>query len=54
MLNYNEIYLNGKKITITELKQQSDELDEREVIELIDVDCNGNLYFETNIYGSYY
>ena len=54
MLNYNEIYLDGKKITIAELKQRIDEPKEMEVIELVDIDCNENLYFETNIYGTYY
>ena len=48
------MFLNGKEIAAEDLKNKLDKLNMLELIELMDVDENGNLYFETNIYGIYY
>lgn len=54
ILNYNEIFLDGDQLTTSELEFRLDNLKEREIIELVEIDKHGNLHFETNIYGMYY
>lgn len=53
ILNCNEIFLDGDQLTIPELEFRLDNLEEREIIELVEIDKHGNLHFETSIYGIY-
>lgn len=53
-LSYKEIFLNDDQVTYPELERKLDELKEGEVIELVEVDGHGNLYFEIHTYGIYY
>ena len=48
------LYLDETLVTAEELKQRFDEIDPLEVIELVMVDEEGNLWFEVNRYGIYY
>ena len=48
------LYLNETLVTAEELKQRFYEIDPLDVIELVMVDENGDLYFEVNRYGIYY
>jgi hypothetical protein len=48
------IYLDETLVTAEELKQRFDEIDTLDVIELVMVDEEGNLWFEVNRYGIYY
>ena len=47
-----KLFYNSKEITLEELKYQLD--NEVEIIELFEIDDNGNLYFEKVIYGKFY
>ena len=47
-----KLFYNSKEITLEELKYQLD--NEVEIIELFEIDDNGNLYFEKVIYGQFY
>ena len=53
MINMN-IFFNNQSITLEELKHKLNELGPNEVLELYDVDEQGNFYFEINVYGYYY
>lgn len=48
------IFINNIEVPTEELKHRLDELKETEVLELVEVDEDGNLYFEENGYGLYY
>ena len=48
------LYLDETLVTAEELRQRFDEIDPLDVIELVMVDENGDLYFEVNRYGIYY
>ena len=48
------VFVNGIEVTTEELKTILNELNGDKVLELTDVDRCGNLYFETNKYGTYY
>lgn len=48
------VFVNGIEVTTEELKIILNELNGDKVLELTDVDRYGNLYFETNKYGTYY
>lgn len=49
------IYLDGARITMSQLEQElNDAHEEEEIIELDWIDNNGGLHFETNKYGTYY
>ena len=48
------VFVNGIEVTTEELKIVLNELDGDRVLELMGVDRYGNLYFETNKYGTYY
>ena len=48
------LYLDGTLATAEELKQRFNEIDPLDVIELVMVDENGDLYFEVNRCGIYY
>ena len=48
------LYLDETLVTAEELKQRFNEIDPLDVIELVMVDENGDLYFEVNRYGIYY
>ena len=45
------LYLDETLVTAEELKQRFNEIDPLDVIELVMVDDNGDLYFEVNRYG---
>lgn len=45
------MYLNGTLITAKELTKKFDEIGELDVIELVMVDEDGDLWFEANTYG---
>ena len=47
------IYLDETLVTAEELRQRFDEIDPMDVIELVMVDEDGNLWFEVNRYGIY-
>ena len=49
-----KLYLDETLVTAEELKQRFDEIDTLDVIELVMVDEEGNLWFEVNRYGIYY
>lgn len=46
------IFVNKEETTIDELEILLST--EERVIELVDIDTNGNMYFEINSYGAYY
>lgn len=48
------MWMDGFLITEQELRNIIDSLGINEVIELIDVDQDGDLYFEKSVYGTYY
>ena len=48
------VFVNGIEVTTEELKTVLNELNGDRVLELMGVDRHGNLYFETNKYGTYY
>lgn len=45
------LYLDGTQITAEELDQRFNEIGELDVIELVMVDEDGDLWFEVNTYG---
>lgn len=45
--------MNGVEVTTEDLDKVLYELKEGEVLELVDTDKDGNLYFERNVYGIY-
>ena len=47
-----KLFYNDKEITLEDLKFQLD--NEVDTIELVQIDENGNLYFEKVIYGRFY
>lgn len=54
ILNYNEIFVDGEQLTVEELEYKVDNLKDNEIMELIMVDRQGNLHFETHTAGLYY
>ena len=48
------LYLDETLVTAEELKQRFNEIDPMDVIELVMVDENGDLYFEVNRYGVWF
>lgn len=46
-----KMYLDGTVVTAEELRQRFNEIGELDVIELIMVDEDGDLWFEVNTYG---
>ena len=48
------LYLDETLVTAEDLKQRFNDIDPLDVIELVMVDENGDLYFEVNRYGIYY
>lgn len=49
------VYLDGLRITMTQLEQElNDAHEDEKIIELDFIDNNGGLHFETNKYGTYY
>lgn len=48
------MWMNGFLITEQELRNIIDSLGINEVIELIDVDQDGDLHFERSVYGTHY
>jgi len=46
------IFVNKEETTMYELEALLST--EERVIELVDIDSNGNMYFEINSYGAYY
>ena len=48
------LYLEDTLVTAEELKQRFDEIDPLDVIELVMIDEEGNLWFKVNRYGIYY
>ena len=53
-LEYNGFFVDGTQYTDSELEKILDNLKEGEVLELVEVDQHGNLYFEIHTYGMYY
>lgn len=48
------MWMHGFPITEEELRNVIDSLDMNEVLELVEVDKDGDLHFERNVYGTYY
>ena len=49
------VYLDGARITMSQLEQElRDAHEEERIIELDWIDSNDGLHFETNKYGTYY